>query len=125
MMAIGFRRFRRSDSARQRGALQEHFLVYVLPGYRRVTVMGAPLWMVDLRKSIILEGSLGIRRTVSRLGIATDQSDFGDLLRARIAVQFIPLAPDRVTGPLPITPEVSKSTRRHRAVDCLDKLLCR
>src|ERR1700687_4639695 len=54
-----------------------------LPGFRRVTVMGAPLWTLDLRKPIVLEGPFGIGRTASCLGIAADQADFGDLLRAR------------------------------------------
>src|SRR6266852_1090130 len=55
-----------------------------LPGFRRVTVMGAPLWTLDLRKPIVLEGPFGIRRTASCLGIAADQADFGDLIRARL-----------------------------------------
>jgi hypothetical protein len=56
----------------------------LLPGYRRVTVMGGPQWAVDLRKPIVLEGPLGIRRTASCLGIVTDQANFGDVLRARL-----------------------------------------
>jgi len=55
-----------------------------LPGFRAVTLMGAPLLTVELRKPIVLEGLFGIRRTASSLGVAADQAEFGDVLRARV-----------------------------------------
>jgi len=53
----------------------------LLPGYRKVTVIGNPLWTVQLQRPVVLEGPFGIRRRASSLGIATDHTEFDDALR--------------------------------------------
>jgi hypothetical protein len=53
-------------------------------GFRRATVLGPPTHTLLLRRPLSLEGPFGIRRMASSLGVAMDQADFIEVLRARL-----------------------------------------
>jgi hypothetical protein len=52
-----------------------------LPGFRRMTVLGDPRWVLELQEPAELEGLFGIRRRASTLGIAVDGEEFERALR--------------------------------------------